>query len=52
MYKNYIIVKLVVFSCHLLRLKSILYITLELQLFSFLAGYAAYVWEVVIFFPV
>lgn len=51
-YKSCVADKLSVFSCYLLRLKSILYVTLELQVFSFLAGYAACVWEIVISFLV
>lgn len=51
-YKSCVADKLLVFSCYLLRFKSILYVTLELQVFSFLAGYAACVWEIVISFLV
>lgn len=40
---------LFMFSCCLLRFKSIIYMTLELQLFASLADYAGDVWEIVTF---
>lgn len=34
-----------------MRFKSIIYITLELQLFASLADYTGDAWEIIIFFP-